>query len=290
MPAPLITVVIPTYNSSAFIGKCLESVLSQDYDNIEVIVVDNCSTDTTLEIVNGFDDDRICVLSINNNGIISKSRNLGIKHSSGDWVAFLDSDDWWRHDKLAECVKAVSESSDKPELIYHDVFVVKNDSKSLLKSIAVKNNYLKALITNGNFIVNSSVMLSRDLMERVGMLSVDQEMVGAEDYNYWIRCARETDAFLHIDKGLAYYLVHSGGVSNKNMSKVTEYAVKSIGFNIDDDFQQVLSVNLLYIDVRYKFVNRELEGLEEKLIYLIKYADIKKKIKSIYMWLRLKLI
>ena len=92
---PFVSVVIPTYNHAKFLGKALESVIYQTYRNWEVIVIDNKSTDGTRQVIENYKDPRIQYFKISNDGIIAKSRNLGINVAKGEWIAFLDSDDWW---------------------------------------------------------------------------------------------------------------------------------------------------------------------------------------------------
>ena len=110
MQTPLITVGIPSYNHAKFLAKCLESVITQTYSNLEVIVVDNYSTDETDSILSGFRDPRISIEKVNNGGSIGKSRNAILNKSRGEWIAFLDSDDWWMEDKLKKCADFFFES------------------------------------------------------------------------------------------------------------------------------------------------------------------------------------
>ena len=101
---PLVSIIIPTYPQATYIGKALQSIIDQTFKNWEAIIIDNHSTDDTQKILNQFVDPRIKCLKIKNNGIIAKSRNLGIKFAKGEWIAFLDSDDWWTKDKLEICI------------------------------------------------------------------------------------------------------------------------------------------------------------------------------------------
>ena len=96
----LVSVVMPTYNHAQYIGEAITSVLNQDYQNLELIIVDNFSEDNTEAIVNGFNDQRIQYYQFANNGIIAASRNYGITKASGEFIAFLDSDDIWKEGKL----------------------------------------------------------------------------------------------------------------------------------------------------------------------------------------------
>ena len=97
---PLVSVVIPTFNRSKVLSRAIKSVLNQTYSNLECIVIDNNSTDTTQYILENITDKRLKVFKIDNCGIVAKSRNLGISVSKGEYIAFLDSDDWWRLKKL----------------------------------------------------------------------------------------------------------------------------------------------------------------------------------------------
>ena len=97
---PLVSVVIPTYNHAQYLRRALTSVLDQSYVNWEVIVIDNHSTDNTDELMEDFLGPQITYIKIHNSGIIALSRNAGINAARGEWIAFLDSDDWWTKDKL----------------------------------------------------------------------------------------------------------------------------------------------------------------------------------------------
>ena len=98
--SPLISVVIPTYNHADFLKVAITSVVEQTYQNFEIIIVDNHSNDHTNEVVNSFNDNRIHFHKINNNGVIAASRNLGVDHTKGEWIAYLDSDDFWYPTRL----------------------------------------------------------------------------------------------------------------------------------------------------------------------------------------------
>ncbi|EMO04349.1 glycosyltransferase-like protein, family 2 domain protein, partial [Leptospira interrogans serovar Icterohaemorrhagiae str. Verdun HP] len=101
---PLVSVVIPTYNHSDFLKLSLASVINQTYLNWEAIVIDNHSNDNTDEVVSSFGNSKVRLTKIKNNGVISVSRNLGIKEAKGDWISFLDSDDLWFPNKLERVV------------------------------------------------------------------------------------------------------------------------------------------------------------------------------------------
>ena len=113
-----ISIIIPTFNRKNELIRAINSVLKQTYTFWELLIVDNHSSDGTLNYINSIDDNRIRFLSINNNGVIASSRNLGIRQSTGEYIAFLDSDDWWKEDKLEKSIAYLERGYD---FIYHSM-------------------------------------------------------------------------------------------------------------------------------------------------------------------------
>ena len=109
---PRISIVIPTYNRARDLERALKSLKAQTFINWEVLIIDNESVDNTDEVVSGFSDPRMKLFKIDNDGVIAASRNLGIREASGEYIAFLDSDDWWKPKKLEESVKCLEKSAD----------------------------------------------------------------------------------------------------------------------------------------------------------------------------------
>ena len=115
---PLISIIVPVYNCEEYIEKCIDSILHQTYQNFEVIVINDGSKDNTLEKLKKYiNKNKITIISIENNGV-SNARNLGIKNSKGDYICFIDSDDWVEKEYL-ECF--VRNITDKKELIIQDI-------------------------------------------------------------------------------------------------------------------------------------------------------------------------
>ena len=112
MNNPFFSVVIPTYNQAQFLKIGLNSVFKQTFKSYEIIVIDNYSNDNTSDIVKK-NKKKIIYKKINNNGVIAKSRNLGIKLSRGKWIAFLDSDDYWDKNKLKKIYQLINRHSFK---------------------------------------------------------------------------------------------------------------------------------------------------------------------------------
>ena len=118
---PFFTVIVPNYNNSKYIHRCIKSVIDQTFHNWELIIIDNNSNDNSLEVINSFKDKRVKTITIQNNGIIAKSRNLGINSSKGIWLCFLDSDDWWEETKLNTIYKKIIKT--EVDVIVHNEFL-----------------------------------------------------------------------------------------------------------------------------------------------------------------------
>lgn len=213
---PSISVILPTYNHAKFLKKAIESVIKQSYINWELIIVDNNSIDETFEIVNSYLDKRIKYVKIQNNGVIAASRNLGIDLSTGSWIAFIDSDDWWTNNKLTKCIECIK--TNKFDLIYHDLFLVyktnQNSFKKLASSRSLHFPIYQDLLLNGNGILNSSVLVRKKILKEVGLLSCDTNKITWEDYDCWLRISRITNRFYYIKETLGYYWAAGGNMTN----------------------------------------------------------------------------
>ena len=134
---PLISIIIPTFNRQHKISKAIDSVINQTSNNWEAIIVDNNSNDGTRELVKKYKDKRIKFFEINNKGVISKSRNYGINKSSGEFIAFLDSDDWWSPNKLNFVNRAILAGK---KFIYHNHYIVRS-------GLMIKKNIFPEILT-----------------------------------------------------------------------------------------------------------------------------------------------
>ena len=230
---PLISIIIPSYNHAKFISKAIDSVLTQTYQNFEIIIADNCSEDGTDRVLAKYKDHRIRILKLKNEGIIAKSRNLAIKEARGEWVAFLDSDDWWFDNKLESCI---SKANNSTQLIYHDMKLFDGDKDiitgKIVKSRKLQTPVLIDLLVNGNCLINSSVMVRREILTKVGGIDERMGLVTGEDYHCWMKLARETNNFLYLPKSLGYYTVHQRGMSRRDVVAQTRLAVNDFSSNL----------------------------------------------------------
>ena len=283
---PLVSIVIPTYNHAKFISKALKSVIDQTYKNWEAIIIDNESVDETYKLINNFNDSRIKYFKISNDGVIAKSRNLGIKEAKGDWVAFLDSDDWWTKDKLEVCFSKITKDVD---FIYHAHEYV-NKSKSFFKKKIIKGRQLKkpilndlliGTITKGSQISNSSVIVRKNILIKIGGLNENKILVGSDDYDTWLRIAQITDQFLYINKKLSFYLVHNANTSSKDMSIPQRLAVRNFMHLFNNQQKLNLEVKLRYISGSYNYLNNNHKKAKKDFMFVIKNGLLHLKLRSL---------
>lgn len=288
---PLVSVVIPTYNHGRYLGRALQSVLDQTYTNWEAIVIDNHSTDNTDEVMASFSSPRITYLKIHNKGVIAASRNAGIRAAKGDWIAFLDSDDWWTNDKLQACFNCINHDVD---LVYHDLEIVGDQPRpfrrKIIKSWQAKTSVLMDLLVKGNAIVNSSVVVRKKLLDKIGGINESVEMVAAEDYNTWLRIAQLTNQFVYLSHKLGYYLIHNQSISKKDMSVPTRRAVNEFLHMLNGQQKIKLEANFRYTSGRFNYLIGNDVVAKDDLWFSLKYCKITIKFKIMWMILMLGLL
>ncbi len=184
---PLISVVIPVYNGEKTIRETIESVINQTFGDFELIVIDDGSHDSTLDIVKGIPDSRLKVFSFPNAGLAA-SRNRGIKVACGDYISFIDADDLWTPDKLEAQLKAL-QTHPQAAVAYSWTDCIDESGQFCRRGnhITVQGNvYAQLLLTD--FIENGSNLLIRSqAFQNVGYF--DESLPAAEDWDMWLRLA-----------------------------------------------------------------------------------------------------
>jgi glycosyltransferase involved in cell wall biosynthesis len=187
---PKVSVVIPTYNYGRFIERAISSVLSQSYQDYEIIVVDDASTDDTKKNINQLIDKRIKYFRHDLNRGPSAARNTGIQYSQGKFIAFLDSDDEWLPDKLHHQVNLLSNSAPDVGLVYCGVQSI-NSITSKITNIYPKfrGNIFEPLL-DANIIsgCDSSLIIRREIFNELGLF--DENMESSEDWDMWLRISQ----------------------------------------------------------------------------------------------------
>ena len=280
----LVSIIIPTYNHSEYLKRALNSVVNQTYENWEAIIIDNFSSDNTSEVVANFKNNKIKYLKVKNNGVIAISRNTGLKIAKGEWVAFLDSDDWWIKDKLEICIKNIDDNID---FIYHDLEIRSNNpkmfSRKKIKSRKLKKPVLIDLLVDGNAISNSSAIVRKKFLDKIKGINENKELIAAEDYNAWLRIAQLTDQFLYLPKRLGYYLIHDQCVSKKDMSVPTRHAVNEFSKILTENQKIKQEAFLKYMSGRFNYLNFDYKNSMKDLFFTLRNGSFSLRVRSIFM-------
>jgi glycosyltransferase involved in cell wall biosynthesis len=278
---PLFSIVIPTYQRCEKLKVTLKSVLLQTYQNYEVLIIDDGSTDNTGKMVAEFKDSRFFYHRIKNSGGPARPRNIGIKYASGDWIAFLDSDDIWTKNKLEEIFNCISNTVD---LIYHDVEIISKDkslNKKIVKSAYLNTPKLKDLLLRGNVINLSSVVVRKSILESVNYFNESLNMNASEDYNLWLKISQISDNFFYLPKKLGYYSIHKKNMSHRDMSVPWLYAIKEFLYLLSEDQKKKLKAKIKYSSGMYYFKKKNYVKARKKFYFSIKYSDNFTKVKAL---------
>jgi GT2 family glycosyltransferase len=218
---PSLSIVIPTYNHAHFLRTALDSIRAQTFGDWEAIVVNNFSEDGTSAVVESYDDPRIRLVNFSNHGIIAAARNHGLLLTQAPLVAFLDSDDFWYPEKLQRCMDKLAQGYD---LVCHaEVWLGPGERRRMVHYGPEVRATYESLLLEGNCISTSAVVVRREWLERAGGFSVQPEFVTAEDYDLWLKLAREGARIGFVDEALGEYLIHEGNQSRaalRNMQAV----------------------------------------------------------------------
>jgi glycosyltransferase involved in cell wall biosynthesis len=221
---PLVSVVIPLYNSAATVAATLESVLQQTYRNLEIIVVDDGSTDEGVEICRRCRDPRLRIVQQRNRGLAG-ARNTGIRHARGAIVAFVDSDDLWMPEKIARHVEHLSRHPEVGVSFSRSALIDRDGQPLGLLQTPRLRGITAPLILCRNPISNGScVVLRREVLDGIRFRDTlygepedywfDDSFRQSEDIECWLRIAVQTDfAIEGIPQALTLYRVNSGGLS-----------------------------------------------------------------------------
>tara|TARA_B100000686_G_C16729049_1_gene939518 strand:- start:656 stop:1588 length:933 start_codon:yes stop_codon:yes gene_type:complete len=212
---PSVSVVIPTYNHADFLKRAVKSVLDQTYQDFEIIIVDNNSTDHTNEVVASFDDDRINLHKINNKGVIAASRNLGVNKADGIWIAYLDSDDYWYSTRLEKLAVYFTKHSQYDVLSTHEYKRNKSTGKKtkLMYGPLAGNKYRSLLLYGNRLSPSASVIRKSFLLENEIAFNESADFITVEDYDYWLQLAMLDASFKFIHCFEGEYLVHGANSS-----------------------------------------------------------------------------
>ena len=207
----LFSVIINCYNSEEFLNECIDSVLNQSYSNLELVIIDNKSIDNTKNIINAYSDKRIKYFETPKFITLGKARNFGHTKVKGEYVGFLDSDDYWEEDKLKDSIYLFDKNNG---VVYSDVTYFYNNGSFKLydKRRAYNGNCFEKLLIDYSLCL-SSVLFSKEQIDRYS-IEFDETYEVCEDYDFFIRLAAKTQ-LIFVNKPHVNYRIHDNNLTSK---------------------------------------------------------------------------
>lgn len=259
---PLVTVITPLFNAQDFIGETIESVLDQTYQNWEMIIVDDCSTDNSRDIVKKYEakESRIKLIELEKNfGGPARPRNVGLDISKGDYLAFLDADDVWLKNKLQVQINEMLvnnldfTSTDSKFIDDNSIDTIINKHKIVIFFKKIKRKATLSDVIKGNFISTSSAIVSKNFISK---FDENKDFIGVEDMYLWMKILNKKNVrYKYIRDKLIKYRVSSTSLSERGVNQ-----------------KQAIKANLCIL----KFIldNQKFEYIKYFYIRIIKLAFI----------------
>lgn len=235
MSHPLVSVIIPVFNGEKYIRCAIESVQKQDYQQIEIIVVDDGSTDATLDILRGFDT-RITVYRQPNKGSAA-ARNLGIRMAQGSYIAFLDADDYWYPGKIGTQMRALQLTGCKMAytrfLFWRAVdsnvwpepaSVLLEDETKPEERSSVEPRWVYADLLLDCLVWTSTVLIYKEELDRVG--GFNEDLRKGQDYDLWLRLSQSVQ-MASLGEVTALYRIHGESITHTPNAQCYEYEIVS---------------------------------------------------------------
>ena len=246
-----VSVIVNFHNSEKYIEECLNSIINQTYENLEIVLWDNCSTDKTYKVIKKFEDKRIKYFYNEKKESLYKARNNAILNSTGDLIAFLDSDDWWDKDYIKS--RSTFFESTEYDFSYCNTnfFYEKNKKNKIYKKYDLPDGLIYDSLSKDYFIIISGVIFKKHIFKKYGFFNDKYNIIG--DYDFLMTISKSCKAH-SINLPLINYRVHKDNFS-KNHSKL-----------FYQEYQMWFDQNYLQKDNKHFYKN--LKYFRNKLSYL----------------------
>ena len=216
MNRPLISIIIPVYNAEKFIEDTINTVINQTYDNYEIILIDDCSTDNSVNIINKYLNEDIKLYKNKENIGVGLTRNAGIKHSKGDYIAFLDADDLWDKEKLEKQVKFMQDNNyvfTYTGYVFSNALGEPTCKKIYVPSKCGYEDYLKTTI-----IWTSTVMIDMNYFTKEDIYMPNQRR--GEDGATWLKLLKKIDYAYGYNEILSRYRRTKNSLSSNKFKSI----------------------------------------------------------------------
>ncbi|MFW9973193.1 MAG: glycosyltransferase [Candidatus Odinarchaeota archaeon] len=255
--SPLVTIFTPNFNNSKYISETIESIINQDYSNFEYLIIDDCSSDSSWEIIQNYaeKDKRIKIIRNKRNLGIVRTRNKGFlnRSSRSKYFAILDSDDVSLLNRLKIQVEFLEKNQDYG-LVGSNVLIIDENSKVIgYREYPASDNKIRKKITRYNPFTQSSIILRTEIIDQIGLY--DENWHVCQDYDYWLRIGIRWK-LANVDKPLIKYRISKTQVKFKNLKEtllntylIQVNAIKNYGYqdNIRNIVHRILLKSLLIL-------------------------------------------
>lgn len=263
----IVSVILPVYNGEQFVSRAIESVLNQTYKELELIVVDDGSSDNSLDVVQSYADSRLKVFTKENGGPAS-ARNLGIQHCSGEYIALIDQDDLWYPTKLQKQVATIHRKN--CALVHCDALSIYEDGSRPAQTWSVlyppKSGRVFRELWHQNFVLSSSAIFRKSIISKVGLLSEDHKCLGVDDKEYWLRIA------LKYEIGYVHEVLVERSIHKTNfgyLNRRTRAMMHRNGINVKKEYYYIAQNKISKREMSNAFLDQVPVLLYNRLFFLI---------------------
>lgn len=263
MDSPLVSIVLPVYNGERYIREAINSILPQTYGNIELIIVDDCSTDRTPEILleSGTSDPRVRIITNSENQKLPASLNIGFAHASGQYLTWTSHDNLYMPTAIEEMVSELDQSAEDTALVYADMTLI--DEEGNIQDNSHREPPEKLPFLNP---VGACFLYKREKAEVIG--EYDTSLFLGEDYDYWIRLS-QTGRIKYIAKALYNYRRHEKSLTSSYHDKINSVTARVINKHFSYLYQMLSSKSeqLDFLDNLLMLSADEDKGIIKKKAY-----------------------
>ena len=249
----LVSIIMPSYNTAKYIVNAIHSVLQQTYSNWELIIVDDCSTDNTDEIIKPFlVDDRIIYLKNEKNSGAAISRNRALREAKGRWIAFLDSDDLWLPEKLEHQIKFMIDKG--YNFTYTDYQIITSAGKNLPYIFTGPDIITKRRLYNYCYFSTITVIYDRTVIGLIQIADIKKN----NDYAMWFQAIKYSNCY-RLSESLSYYCKREQSISSGSKVKLIKYHYEMFrkALNKSRFTAFCLTINNLFFGVLKKIIYKK---------------------------------
>lgn len=231
---PLVSIIIPVYNSAEYLDDCIESLLSQTYSEIEIVLCDDCSTDNSRDVLKKYESNsRIKILYNEKNMRQAATRNRCLQVCSGQYIAIQDSDDVSKHDRIEKLFNALT-NSEQISFVGSSCYLF--DDFGIYSSIPIRNSYPKRIdLLRGIPFVHASIMFKKDVLNSVGGYRVSKMTERGEDYDLIMRLYSVGFLGMNINEELYGYRVDKNTYARRTLkSRISEMKIRYHGYKANN--------------------------------------------------------